>query len=915
MSKIIRKPDNDTCNYNTFVLNNKLKVFIVEDSDTNLTCATMMVKIGYDHDTMPGMAHFLEHMLFNGTVSFPEEKIYSDFISKNGGSTNAYTDHDHTCYFYTIQPSQTLKSLEMFGSFFFEPLFKQDSVERELNAVNSEHIKNITSDSWRLHEVLKQAIVRENPMRNFGTGSNETLSIPNVHLKVRDFFENHYSSDLMTLFVIIKDNMTETIKKIKEVFENIPLKITPENRNRFGNKIYDSPCLIKVVPLKDIDKITISWDLPSYRNTPTQSPHEFLSHIMGHEGRNTIHYFLTQLGYITALSSGTSMSSFDRLTFEITIVLTPLGKQHKEDILFVILEYIKLIKEKINSSHLKLLYDELMILRAFDFKYSKKLDPETRNQIFVQLVNELDFDLHDLLLIPYVGEEFDPNIKKNLLNVLNDMTIEKSVVMLISKSYESSSDKILEHYGTEYSIIQTYPDLTFVNIDVSILDLPLANKFITTECELIEHVDLIPKLINHNTVELYCKNTNEFKTPEVIIEAKIDLPFSNYDKQSFVNTLLYFDTIMAEINSDIYMCKTARYYLSVYFSSGKLYITIGGNSNRIESVCTFLIESLLNKNLITENMYNTVVYSLSMANTNCIFANPYTRLNNFFKKELCAYYYDNNDILSVLKNDMECNINITKNILDKILEKSNCTILVAGNCTDQMALNIGNIFSKFVPNTLYKPDTLMLDIIDEPTEYNNQIFNNVENDVETNSALGYYVFIEKIKYGKNLNWNKCICMLNILDTIISTDYFDELRTQEEFGYVCGSSVESYGNKECYARFYKFVVQSPHKTPEEILNRTNKFINDFKNKLINIETEEIEEIINALVSTLSAPYNNLNEMVNFIFGYEIETRYGGFNLKDILVDTYKKITKDDLINFFNEKFIMNKKIISIGLKGN
>lgn len=911
----IRKPQNDNCNYETFVLDNKMKVFVVEDNETSLACATMMVKIGYGNDTIPGIAHFLEHMLFNGTRSYPEEKRYTEFITKNGGETNAYTDHDHTCYFYTIQPDQLINSLEMFSSFFIEPLLKKDSVEREMNAVNSEHIKNITSDTWRLHEVLKQAVVKTNPIRKFGTGSNKTLNVHNVHMKVREFFENHYSSDLMTLFVITNNNVKDVILKIKEIFNKVPLNIKPENRQLVVKKIYDTPQLIKVVPLKDIDKITISWDLPSYRSTPTQSPHNFLSHLIGHEGVNTIHYFLTQLGYITLLTAGTSMSSFDRVTFDITVVLTQLGTSHKEDIMYVIIKYIELIKSKINDVHLERLYNELIILDAFDFKFCKKKSPEEKTQFFAELVNACDFDLHDLLILPYANEEFNPNIKNNLLEVLNLMTIENSVVMLISKLYEDKTDKILEHYDTKYSIIQTYPDLTFVNIDTKILDLPLSNKFISTNCEIINENEKSPKKINHDTVKLYCKKTNEFKTPETIIEVKIDLPLSNYDKETYVNTLLYFNTILAEINCDIYMCRTARFDINVYFSTGKLYISIGGNNGGIENVCNFLVSSLLNKELITEKIYNTAHYSQYIYNLNCVFGSPYTRLNNFFKKQVCSYYYDNNDYLEVLKNSSKCNINTVKNILGKILEKTNCTMLVIGNCSDEMAYNVANIFSKFVPMNKYEPDTLMCDIIDEPDEYNNKLFRNVENNIETNSAFGYYVFIEKIKYGLSLNWNKHICLLNVLDTIISTDYFDELRTQEEFGYICNGSVESYGNKRCYARFYKFIVQSPHKTPDEILERTEKFINDCKTKLENITTEELQDIITAKISTLNAPFNNLNEMANFIFGYEIETGYESFNLKDILVDTYNKISKRDIKNFFNDKFIENRKYVTVGLQGN
>ena len=44
---------------------------------------------------LPGLAHFLEHMLFTGTAKYPKEGEYHEFIQQNGGMANAYT----ACYF------------------------------------------------------------------------------------------------------------------------------------------------------------------------------------------------------------------------------------------------------------------------------------------------------------------------------------------------------------------------------------------------------------------------------------------------------------------------------------------------------------------------------------------------------------------------------------------------------------------------------------------------------------------------------------------------------------------------------------------------------------------------------------------------------------------------------------------------
>ena len=44
-----------------------------------------------DPDDLPGLAHFLEHMLFYSSEKYPQEDAYSKFVSEHGGSTNAFT--------------------------------------------------------------------------------------------------------------------------------------------------------------------------------------------------------------------------------------------------------------------------------------------------------------------------------------------------------------------------------------------------------------------------------------------------------------------------------------------------------------------------------------------------------------------------------------------------------------------------------------------------------------------------------------------------------------------------------------------------------------------------------------------------------------------------------------------------------
>ena len=114
-----RKSPNDRRDYRYLTLDNQLKVLLVSDPETDKSAAALSVYRGSFHepDSRPGLAHFLEHMLFIGTGKYPEVDSFQQFITANGGSSNAYTALDHTNYFFDIKNSGLSEGLDRFGHF------------------------------------------------------------------------------------------------------------------------------------------------------------------------------------------------------------------------------------------------------------------------------------------------------------------------------------------------------------------------------------------------------------------------------------------------------------------------------------------------------------------------------------------------------------------------------------------------------------------------------------------------------------------------------------------------------------------------------------------------------------------------------------------------------------------------------
>lgn len=181
----------------------------------------------FDPKEIPGIAHFCEHMLFLGTEKYPIENAYSQYLSEHGGHSNAYTGSENTNYFFEVSPDALEGALDRFAQFFISPLFSPDCTERELKAVDSEHMKNLKNDLWRIEQLKHHLANNSHPYHNFGTGNYTTLkeNPEKLGISVRDalfkFHNTYYSANLMRLVIIGKEDLDRLSEWVVEKFSGI----------------------------------------------------------------------------------------------------------------------------------------------------------------------------------------------------------------------------------------------------------------------------------------------------------------------------------------------------------------------------------------------------------------------------------------------------------------------------------------------------------------------------------------------------------------------------------------------------------------------------------------------------------------------------------------------------------------------
>jgi len=116
------------------ILANGLRVVTVEMPHLHSAALALYAKAGsrYEDRNNNGLSHFLEHMFFRGTSKYPTSYDLNDAIEQRGGSLQATTSRDYTCFYVRIHPDLIAEGVEILSDIFASPRFGQIDVERQI---------------------------------------------------------------------------------------------------------------------------------------------------------------------------------------------------------------------------------------------------------------------------------------------------------------------------------------------------------------------------------------------------------------------------------------------------------------------------------------------------------------------------------------------------------------------------------------------------------------------------------------------------------------------------------------------------------------------------------------------------------------------------------------------------------------
>ncbi|MDR2610617.1 MAG: insulinase family protein [Clostridiales Family XIII bacterium] len=128
-----------------------------------------------DETDRAGISHFIEHMMFKGTGRRSAKSIAED-IDRIGGSINAFTGKEATCYYVKTQSEHIGKSIDVLADMFTGSVFAPDEMEKEKGVVIEE--MNMIEDSPEDlgHDLIGETVFADSELGRSIIGTKESVS-------------------------------------------------------------------------------------------------------------------------------------------------------------------------------------------------------------------------------------------------------------------------------------------------------------------------------------------------------------------------------------------------------------------------------------------------------------------------------------------------------------------------------------------------------------------------------------------------------------------------------------------------------------------------------------------------------------------------------------------------------------------
>lgn len=822
-------------------LENELEAYIISDPRAEKSAAALTVQVGSweDPKDAPGMAHFVEHMLFLGTEKYPEESSFDRYVTRHGGQSNASTYSDHTNYMFSIDTGGFAEALDRFGSFFYKPLFNPSGVEREVQAIDQEFLRLVRSDDWRMFWISSLVLGnRDHPYSRFTAGNRETLCRVKREELIQ-WYTEHYSSNLMKV-VVYSSLDIETLKNlVVDCFSpicNHRRKAYKTVEPLFGPK--QSGFITFVSSLKETKTLHMSWDLPlCFIDSKAD---QMVCHLLGDEGKGSLLALLKREGLAEELSCGTSREGGENSILSLSIELTKKGVKQLEEVVESVFQTLYKIKEKPIPSYL---FEELKRINLVNYQLQEPVDAFT-------LVSVAANGLHREEISTYPEKSYLLNPKPKEVAELLDYLSPQNVHLLLLAPHkeldqiEPIGGASFSHTALSEELLRRWEELSSeIEVEVPPPNPYILDQTIVPSKDRIDPSFPTPEMLTADQFQkfYYCKdhyyNIPEFYCYSTLFSAEVN----QGDPKSAALADLYIKALESVLKERFYPANMAGLHVELSPATYGLTFEIYGYKEHAVKFIQEIVEAV--KQLkISANQFTYCKEAVIKRYRNSAADSPLKRtietLTSIVRRDYSTSRQKMQALQKIKYEDLLA-------FMHSLYEATYSEALAYGDLSREQAKQISATLRELTANRWIKRPKI--EIADLSTLKNPLYL--VERSKRSGNAL--LLLLESGPFSFTQQ-----AVQNILSQAMKSPFFSTLRTKQQTGYV----VANWEQEMERHLFHFFAVESDSHGGRDLLARFELFLEDFNRGLESaISLKEFEILREALVKKLMQPAPNLKSM--------------------------------------------------------
>jgi insulysin len=445
-------------------------------------------------------------------------------------------------------------------------------------------------------------------------------------------------------------------------------------------------------------------------------------------------------------------------------------------------------------------------------------------------------------------------------------------------------------------------DLTHKICDLP-LDYPPQNRFIPKNLDVLHVTENMPKypqkILNDQFTELWYKQDKSFLLPNatIMIQFHLNKNFLHPYKYDVLSSL-WKNVFQNELKNISYMATEAKLSQYIGFNYYGLYFRVYGFNSSLKAFVVEYFKML--RNLTSEDKLNKLKSQeekLLKESNNFYYDSPYyqgTEYINYLLREPSSEPMEKINILEKGVPIEDLNM-FVKNYLSNMRS----TWLIQGNISKEEALEINqSVLEEMKNNRLREEDLPINRVVSIPASCNYYFILPSRNQEDINSCVVTYYQLGKLN-------DKEYCCALVLHNYLKEMFFDDLRTQQQLGYVATmwyKKITKIHGFMCY-------VQGSVKSPEYVRSRIHNFFNQAYTAVKNLSDELYMENVNSVIVEKKQKDLRLWDECRRNFR-EIRKRDFHFDNNETLVGILEKLEKSSVINFFEEHFIKNRRILDV-----